>query len=310
MRLLQAENFSKINPRSLQQESGGRKTRPDQNRRMNDYERIASAIRFLNEHSTQQPSLTELADHLGLSPWHFHRLFVRWAGITPKDFLQAVTLRHAKAALRAGESVLDAALDTGLSGPGRLHDLCVSMEAASPGEIKARGAGMDIVAGVVDSPFGPCLIGNCHRGICHLSFLGDHAAPDPLHQIRAQWPHATLRECPKKAEALAAEIFALPDTKTSRSALRVFTKGSPFETKIWRALLKIPEGTVVSYGALAKAAGSPGASRAVGAAVGKNAIGYLIPCHRVILSTGVIHAYRWGTERKKAILAREFALEA
>lgn len=271
---------------------------------MNDYERIASAIRFLDEHRAEQPDLATVAERVGLSPSHFHRMFRAWAGATPKDFLQCLTLGHAKELLRRGESVLDAALDSGLSGPGRLHDLCVTLDAATPGEIKSRGAGLLIRAGVAESPFGHCLLGETARGICHLSFFDDGGRDGALSEMRADWPLAELRWDDARAAELAAGIFTRGGPAVS---WKLFVRGTPFQLRVWRALLNVRPGSLVSYGKLAADAGNPNASRATGTAVGSNAISFLIPCHRVIRETGVSGQYRWGAVRKRAILAWESA---
>jgi AraC family transcriptional regulator, regulatory protein of adaptative response / methylated-DNA-[protein]-cysteine methyltransferase len=271
---------------------------------MNDYERIARVIRYLDESHADQPNLTTLAQRVGLSQHHFHRLFTSWAGITPKDFLQCLTLTHARQMLRQGKSVLDATLDTGLSSPGRLHDLCVSLEAASPGEVKSGGEGWTITIGFADSPFGKCLVGESHRGICHLSFVesGDRVALDTL---KAQWPRARLQQNNIAASRLANRIFNRTTVGNSSVPLRAFVRGTPFQVRVWRALLQVQHGMLVSYGSLAAAVNQPAAARAVGSAVGQNSLAYLIPCHRVIRETGVIGDYRWGQVRKQAILAWE-----
>jgi AraC family transcriptional regulator of adaptative response/methylated-DNA-[protein]-cysteine methyltransferase len=273
---------------------------------MNEYVRIARVIRHLEACHAGQPDLASLADVAGLSPFHFHRLFSAWAGITPKDFLRCLTLAHAKDLLQKGASVLDAALAAGLSGPGRLHDLCVIMEAATPGEVKSGGAGWTLGAGFADSPFGRCLIGAGPRGLCHLSFLDDDGAA-ALSALHAHWPSARLQRDDASAARLAGEIFALPAERSARPALRAFVKGTAFQVRVWRALLEVPPGTLVSYGRLAAAIDESNAARAVGNAVGHNPLAYLIPCHRVIRETGVIGEYRWGAVRKRAMLAWESA---
>jgi AraC family transcriptional regulator of adaptative response/methylated-DNA-[protein]-cysteine methyltransferase len=274
---------------------------------MNDYQRIARVIRYLDECHAGQPDLASLAEIAGLSPYHFHRLFSAWAGVTPKDFLQCLTLAHAKTLLRRGQSVLDAALGSGLSGPGRLHDLCVMLEAASPGEVKSGGEGWTITAGFADSPFGRCLIGESPRGLCHLSFVdaGDGAAA--LAALREHWPRARLLHDDASAARVAGEIFEPRGERPARPALRAFVKGTPFQVRVWRALLQVPPGTLVSYGRLAASLDKPAAARAVGTAVGRNPLAWLIPCHRVIRETGVIGEYRWGAVRKRAMMAWESA---
>ena len=274
---------------------------------MNDYERIARVIRYLDEHHTEQPGLAELADGVGLSPFHFHRLFSTWAGVTPKDFLQCLTVAHVKALLSQGETVLDAALDTGLSGPGRLHDLCVSLESASPGELKSRGARWTIVAGFAESPFGKCLIAEGPRGICHLSFVDSGSEDAAWKKLQENWRNARLRKNDSLAAGIIRQLFALPAGRNSHPALRAFVTGTAFQVRVWRALLQIAPGQLTTYGRLAEAMGNPAAARAVGTAVGQNPLAYLIPCHRVIRETGVVGDYRWGRIRKRAILAWETA---
>ena len=272
---------------------------------MNDYERISKVIRFLDENQRSQPSLAELAEQVGLSSSHFHRLFARWAGVTPKDFLQCLTLRHAKNALREGRSVLDASLDAGLSGPSRLHDLCVHLEAASPGEVKSGGAGWTIEAGFTESPFGRCLIAESPRGICHLSFVDSTNRTAASKIISRDWPQATIGWS-LDANQIGASVFRESSTKKTASNLRTVVRGSEFQVRVWRALLAVPRGTVASYGRIAESVCDRKASRAVGSAVAKNQLAYLIPCHRVIRETGVFGEYRWDSTRKKAIVAWEY----
>ena len=272
---------------------------------MSDYRRIARIIRYLDEHHTEQPDLATLARQVGLSPFHFHRLFSRWAGITPKAFLQCLTLARAQVLLRRGESVMHVASDTGLSGSGRLHDLCISLEAASPGEMKARGRGWTIDAGFVDSPFGTCLVGEGPRGLCHLSFIDSRSRQAGEAAIHDHWPLAGILWDDVVAAHRLAPLFPGAENAGSRPALRAFVSGTAFQVRVWRALLNVPEGGLISYGRLAQAIGMPGAARAVGTAVGKNPLAYLIPCHRVIRETGAIGQYRWDSTRKKAMLAWE-----
>lgn len=274
---------------------------------MNDYERIALVIRYLDEHHTEQPDLATLAEYLGLSRFHFHRLFLNWAAITPKDFLQCLTLSHAKELLRQGKSVLDASLISGLSGPGRLHDLCVTLEAASPGELKSGGEGWTIMAGFADSPFGGCLVAESPRGICHLSFVASQDGRAEWAELQEDWPRARLQRDDSAAARTAERIFARHSRPPSGPPLRAFAQGTPFQIRVWRALLQVPPGTLVNYGHLAAALGQPTAARAVGTAVGKNPLSYLIPCHRVIRATGVLGNYHWGQIRKRALVAWECA---
>ena len=275
---------------------------------MNDYERIARVIRYLDEHQTEQPELSVLAQQAGLSASRFHRLFVNWAGITPKDFLQSLTLTRVKELLRRGASVLDASLGAGLSGPGRAHDLCVELEGASPGEVKSGGEGWIINAGFANSPFGTCLIATGPRGLCHLSFIdGDDRGSDWA-ELRGEWPKARLRRDNAAAARTAEQIFMRPNGSQSRPPLRTFVRGTDFQVRVWRALLEIPPGTLTTYGRLAAALGDSNAARAVGSAIGQNDIAYLIPCHRVIRETGVIGDYRWGGSRKRAMVAWEASI--
>ncbi len=272
---------------------------------MNDYERIARVIRYLDEHHTRQPGLDELAHVAGLSQSHFHRMFSAWVGVTPKDFLQCLTLEHAKALLRQGESVLSAALEAGLSGPGRLHDLCVSLEAMSPGEMKIGGSGLNIRFGVAATPFGDCLIGESERGICHLAFVADEGRDAAIDELHRKWPEARLTRSNRLAAGLLSRIFERPGDNNRRPTFRALVKGTAFQVKVWRALLRVPPGCLVTYGQLAAAIGEPRAARAVGSAVGQNPVAYLIPCHRVIRETGIIGDYRWGRVRKRAMVGWE-----
>jgi len=272
---------------------------------MNDYERIARVIRYLDERHTEQPDLAVLADCAGLTPFHFHRLFSNWAGVTPKDFLQCLTLAHGRALLDRGETVLDSALDAGLSGPGRLHDLCVSLECASPGEMKSGGERWTIIAGFAESPFGTCLIAQGPRGVCHLAFVESGNEDAAWKQLRENWRNARLQRNDPVAAGLARQIFTAPAVRNSRPALRAFVTGTAFQVKVWRALLQISPGQLTTYGRLAELVGNPDAARAVGSAIAQNPLAYLIPCHRVIRETGVVGDYRWGRIRKRAILAWE-----
>ncbi len=267
---------------------------------MNDYKRIEEVIRFLDQNHLSQPSVTEMASVAGLSESHLHRLFQRWAGTTPKAFLKCLTIEHAKRLLDQSLPVLDAALDSGLSGPGRLHDLFVTMNAVSPGEYKMKGSGIEVAFGTAESPFGTCHIASTNRGICHLEFSDDGGSTISLPDC---WSRASLRRDDGEAERLAAKIFN--SDKSLKEPLNLLVHGTNFQLMVWRALLKIPGGQLSSYGSLAGKIGSPGASRAVGTACGANPIAYLIPCHRVIQQTGVVKGYRWGETRKKALLAYE-----
>jgi AraC family transcriptional regulator, regulatory protein of adaptative response / methylated-DNA-[protein]-cysteine methyltransferase len=262
-----------------------------------DYDRVARAIRFLAENRLDQPTLADVAAHLGLSPFHFERLFIRWAGVSPKKFLGFLTKEHARSLLAARHSVLDAALDCGLSGPGRLHDLLVTWEGGTPGQLKSCGEGMTIRAGRADSPFGPMTIGVSERGICSLHFGPDHQA------VVHDWPGAIVRPDDRMAATMAERIFGPP--QPAASGLRVFVRGTAFQHAVWQALLRIPDGAVTTYRDIARSIGQASAVRAVGGAVGANPVAWLIPCHRVLRASGELGGYRWGPDRKVAMLFRE-----
>jgi AraC family transcriptional regulator, regulatory protein of adaptative response / methylated-DNA-[protein]-cysteine methyltransferase len=273
---------------------------------MNDYQRIARVIHYLDEHRAAQPRLSTLAQVAGMSEFHFHRLFTAWAGTTPKHFLQALTFEHVRALLRRGENILDSAFEAGLSGPGRLHDLCVNLQAASPGEIKTGGAGWTIEAGFGDSPFGRCLVAQSPRGICHLSFVDDNTQA-AWEEMKALWPNARWTRDDAGARALLKRIFTRAN-RPRAARLTAYVKGTEFQVRVWRALLRIPPGQLTTYGRVATAIGQPTASRAVGSAVGSNEIAWLIPCHRVIRETAAVGDYRWGAVRKRAMLTQEASL--
>lgn len=274
-----------------------------------DYERIEKAIRFLQAHFREQPELATVARAVHVSEYHFQRLFTRWAGVSPKRFAQYLTVDYAKRQLEDSKAVLAAALESGLSGPGRLHDLFVSVEAVTPGEFKSRGAGLRIQYGFHATPFGVCLLGLTGRGVCWLSFLGAAERQAALAELRARWRGAVLEEALKATQEVVAQIFPALGGQP-RGPLSVLLMGTNFQLKVWEALLRIPPGAVVSYGTLGGLVGAPQAARAIGTAVGQNAVAYLIPCHRVIRETGVLGGYRWGHERKRALLAWEAAARA
>lgn len=272
-----------------------------------DYARIKSAIRFIETRAKDQPSLEAIAAHLGLSPFHFQRLFSRWAGVSPKKFLEFITVQGAKKLLDQSASVLDAALDLGLSGPSRLHDMFVQIEALSPGEYKSMGQGLALTWGTFPSPFGPCLIAESPRGVCALEFFESPASAEAQAEqtLAMRWSNASLVRDEAKARALGERIFYTPRSLKGADPLRLLVKGSAFQVKVWKGLLSIPEGRIVSYGKFAEMIGQEGAARAVGSAIGGNPIGYLIPCHRVLRTSGEFGGYKWGLERKKALIARE-----
>ncbi len=269
------------------------------------YDRIEQAIRYIEDHQPDQPDLAEIAAGVGLSPHHLQRLFTAWAGVSPKQFLRYLTLDHAREALRGDRSVLDAAYDAGLSGPGRLHDLFVTFDALTPGEARGRGRGLEIRYGLHDSAFGHALVGLTARGICWVSFHGSGEERIALAGLQAEWPEAALVE--DRAATWAAAGQPLADGAVSAGRpLRLWAAGTNFQIKVWEALLRIPTGRLATYSDIARAIGRPAASRAVGGAVGSNPISLLIPCHRVIRSTGRFETgYRWGAARKRALIAWE-----
>jgi len=271
-----------------------------------EYARIEKAILYLGENFRRQPNLKEVARTVGLSEYHFHRLFTRWAGISPKRFLQFLTAEYAGRLLRESPNVLDAAYEAGLSGSGRLHDLLVSVYAMTPGEMKKEGAGLTIQYGVHPSPFGDCLLAITGRGICGLSFLSADRGGEAWETIGKPWSRATLRENPRATKNIASRIFD-PSRWKYDSPLNVFVRGTNFQIKVWEALVRIPPGRAISYEHVAVQIGAPGAARAVGSAVARNPVGFLIPCHRVIRKTGDFGEYQWGAPRKMAILAWEAA---
>lgn len=269
-----------------------------------DYALVARAIEYLDTHSRRQPEVADVAAAVGLSVSHFHRVFRRWAGTTPKRFLQLLTLEEAKRRLDASRSVLASAYGAGLSGPGRLHDLFVSIEGRTPGEYRSGGAGVLVDYGVADTPFGRALIGRTTRGICHLSFHGsgqtdlEADVEAAMGELASEWPEAELRRDDAAAAEQAASIFA-----GERPPLHV--RGTNFQVRVWEALLRVPEGRVVCYGDVARSMGRENATRAVAGAVAANHVAWLIPCHRVIRKVGEAGGYRWGTTRKRAMLGWE-----
>ena len=269
-----------------------------------DYLRIEQAILYLENHYKHQPELGEVAANLGLSEYHFQRLFTRWAGVSPKRFLQFLTKEGAKDLLNRSENLLDTTHQVGLSSLGRLHDLFVTAEAVTPGEYKSRGAGVTIRYAIHPTPFGKCLIATTERGICHLSFV-QNSEGEAIDQLVADWKQATMIEDHRSTVTLMEPIFDLRYSHRGKP-LNVHLRGTNFQLKVWEALLTIPTGTVTTYGGLAERIGQPAASRAVGTAVGHNPIAVLIPCHRVIRKVGEFGNYHYGALRKKALLAREY----
>jgi len=269
-----------------------------------DYSRIEKAIRYLDRERAVAPSLAQVAEHVGLSESHFQRMFTRWAGISPKRFVQHRTAEVVKRLLRERRPVLEATYEAGLSGPGRLYDLVVNAEAVTPGELQRGGMGVTVRYGFHPTPFGDCLIAVTSRGICHLAFVAPVSRDDALARLAHDWPLAQLVADQSATRGVAAAAFPPPGSAKVPS-LALHVKGTNFQLKVWRALLEIPAGTVTTYGALAATVGTPSASRAVGTAVGSNPVSYLIPCHRVIRASGELGGYAWGVERKKVMLMKE-----
>ncbi len=272
-----------------------------------DYVRVEKAIRFIETEALRQPSLAEIASSVGLSEFHFQRLFSRWVGISPKRFLQFLTKEYARTLLEESRDVLSVTYDAGLSSPGRLHELFVTCEAVTPGEIKTRGDGLTIEYGLHPSPFGRCLLARTERGICGLSFVQEGLPEAALvKNLCSRWPGARIVDSPESTASLARQIFAFPQ-EHEPAPLHLFVRGTNFQIQVWQALVRIPFGKAVTYQDVARHIGMPGASRAVGNAVGSNPIPFLIPCHRVIRKLGEFGNYGEGPERKKAILGWEAA---
>ncbi len=285
-------------------------TLTDFKERSEDYLRVEQAILYLEKHYKDQPGLEEIAGSIGLSEFHFQRLFTRWAGVSPKRFLQFLTREGAKQLLNQSENLLDTTVGVGLSSLGRLHDLFVTTEAVTPGEFKSRGAGLTIRYGIHPTPFGKCLIGVTERGVCHLSFVqsGEGRAID---ELVADWREAKMVEDHRATAPLIAPIFLLD--RRQGSPLHLYLRGTNFQLKVWEALLDIPAGQVTTYERIAEHIGDRKATRAVGSAVGHNPVAVLIPCHRVIRKVGGFGQYRYGAARKLALLGWEsshFSLES
>lgn len=269
------------------------------------YRRIAKAVRFLDERQAEQPSLGELAAHVGMSPHHLQRVFRRAVGISPKRFLQFATAARARGLLAERASLLHASWDAGLSGPGRLHDLMVGVHAMTPAEVRGGGEGVVLRWGVAASPAGPCVLAWSARGLAVLEFLEGAGADEPRRRIARLWPGARLEADARGAPELARRVFT---PGGGGGPLSLHVRGTNFQLRVWEALLAVPAGRVTTYGALAEGLGLPaGAARAVGQAVGANPVAVAIPCHRVLRATGAVGGYRWGEERKVLLLARELA---
>lgn len=268
-------------------------------RKKKDFDVITSAIGYIDTHFKAQPGLDDIAASVGLSPFHFQRLFSAWAGTSPKKFLQYVSLEHAKKLLKEDASVLETALKTGLSGTGRLHDLFVTIEGMTPGEYRNGGHDLAINFSFKETPFGTVLIASTSKGVVHLTFVEKKSAS--LRELKNRFPHARFKETNDKLQRDALAIFK----KGTLPEIRLHLKGTPFQLKVWRALLMIPSGRLSTYDTIARSIKNPKAHRAVGTAVGQNPVAFLIPCHRVILSRGPLGNYRWGSTRKKAMIGWE-----
>ncbi|NPU11770.1 methylated-DNA--[protein]-cysteine S-methyltransferase [Bradyrhizobium sp. 83002] len=277
---------------------------PQQSAALRDYDAVRRAIAFISEHWRRQPTIEDMADAASLTPDELHHLFRRWAGLTPKAFMQALTLDHAKGLLKGSASVLDAALDSGLSGPGRLHDLFVTHEAMSPGEWKTGGAGTTLRYGFHPCPFGMALVMATPRGLAGLAFADPGEEASALADMKSRWPRADYIEDVPGTAGLAQRIFDKGMWRPDQP-LRVVLIGTDFEVRVWETLLKIPMGRAVCYSDIATRLESPKASRAVGAAVGKNPISFVVPCHRALGKTGALTGYHWGLTRKQAMIGWE-----
>lgn len=269
-----------------------------------DYSRIATAIDYIITHFKTQPNLEEVAEKIALSPFHFQRLFTDWAGVSPKKFLQYITIAHAKKMLKENAATLfDAAFETGLSGTGRLHDLFINIEGMTPGEYKNGGENLSINYSFAETPFGNILVASTHKGICHLAFTDNEQ--HGLSVLTTRFPKAAYKHMVDLAQQNALFIFNHDWNKLNQ--IKLHLRGTAFQLKVWEILLKIPLGKLTTYGNIAKRIDQPNASRAVGTAIGENPIAFLIPCHRIIQSTGLFGGYHWGSIRKTAIIGWEAA---
>ncbi|MEJ2754515.1 MAG: bifunctional helix-turn-helix domain-containing protein/methylated-DNA--[protein]-cysteine S-methyltransferase [Gammaproteobacteria bacterium] len=268
-----------------------------------DYARIEKAIHFIKNNFKNQPSLEEIAEAVHVSPYHFQRMFTQWAGVSPKKFMQYTSLGYAKNLLKNRMTLLNAANETGLSGPSRLHDLFVSIEGMTPGEFKNGGIGLTINYCFAESPFGKVIVASTHKGVCHMFFEEDK--DKALSNLKAQFPGATYHQITDKFQQDALFIFREDWSRLDQ--IKLHLAGTPFQIKVWESLLKIPMGALSTYGDLAKEIGNPKSSRAVGTAIGRNPVAFLIPCHRVIQSSGKTGGYMWGPDKKTAIIGWEAA---
>lgn len=269
-----------------------------------DYLRIAEAIDYIRTHYKEQPSLEDIAERVHLSPFHFHRLFTDWAGTTPKKFLQYISLQHAKKMLKDDRATLfDTAYQTGLSGTSRLHDLFVNIEGMTPAEFKNGGKGLSVNYSFAQTPFGKVLVASTEKGVCQLAFVQDEAMAHG--ELLRQFPNANFAKRQGLAQQQALAIFSRDWQDLGEVKLHL--KGTEFQLKVWETLLKIPMGKLTTYGHIAQDMGKPNAPRAVGTAIGDNPVAFLIPCHRVIQTSGLLSGYRWGPTRKTAIIGWEQA---
>jgi AraC family transcriptional regulator of adaptative response/methylated-DNA-[protein]-cysteine methyltransferase len=270
-----------------------------------EYNKVEKAIYYIEEHAGQQPGLEEISACVGWSPYHFQKIFKKWTGISPKRFLQFLTVENAKRLLDRSSSVLETSYDVGLSGAGRLHDLFVSVEAVTPGQFKSGGEDVRIRYGFHQTPFDKALIAMAERGLTDIKFVDDGGESKAVHDLRKKWPAAHIREDPDATGEICSRIFSSLVRSGEDSPIRIWLHGTNFQIKVWQALLRIPEGAIVSYSDVARNIGHPKAVRAVGNAVGSNPIAWLIPCHRVLRNSGAIGGYGGGIARKKIMLARE-----
>jgi AraC family transcriptional regulator of adaptative response/methylated-DNA-[protein]-cysteine methyltransferase len=275
-----------------------------------EYKRMEKAIRYIEDHADEQPGLAEVSEYVGLSPYHFQRLFKRWTGVSPKRYLQFLTVENAKHLLARSTSVLETTYGVGLSSPGRLHDLFVSVEAVTPGQYKSRGAGVELKYGFHQTPFGNALLAMTENGITDLWFVDEEDEGEALIELQRVWPAADITQGAEATWKIVSRIFGGVSRQAQEDRVDLLLRGTNFQVKVWQALLRIPEGVVVSYSDVAKRVGRHDAVRAVAGAVAANPIAWLIPCHRVLRSSGEIGGYRWGTTRKKMMLAREIAGQA
>jgi AraC family transcriptional regulator, regulatory protein of adaptative response / methylated-DNA-[protein]-cysteine methyltransferase len=278
----------------------------DYSQQSEDFQRIAKAIQFIEDNFKSQPTLDKIAESVHLSKYHFDRLFKRWAGVSPIQFLQFITLEYSKQRLIESKSLLETSLDAGLSGPSRLHDLFVTFDAMTPGDFKKQGAGLKISYGFCESPFGECLLATTKRGICYFGFVEKGGRSEILNQLYQTWSGSGFEENPTDICSIVKDIFR-SDQQKSAHPFNVQIKGTNFQINVWKALLNIPKGCVVSYQDVASYMGHPKAFRAVASTIAINPVAFLIPCHRVIAKSGKIHQYRWGSARKEVLIGWEAA---